>query len=541
MPGDSSQSVNVGRYLPAAAARTPERVAIVAADGRGGWRRVRYRQLDDRASAIAHGLTSQGFARGETALVMVRAGVELITLTYALFKAGIVPVLIDPGMGLRAFLRCVERTRPTALIGVWLAHAVRSLFPATFASVRRTVRVGGGWPWLGPTLEQLAREGGPHGAFPLADTADAEMAAVLFTSGSTGPAKGAVYTHGNFEAQVRILRETYGFASGEVDLAAFPLFSLFDCAFSMTSVIPELDPARPARCDPAKVIAAIREHGATTAFGSPAIWKRVAPWCLARGERLPGLRRVLIAGASVPPRLIEQLQGLLDPGAEVATPYGATEALPVASIGGREVVGETAARSGQGAGTCVGRPVVGTEVRIVGISDEAIDSWSDVRECPDGEVGEICVRGPVVTRSYHNMQQATLRSKIRDGDSVWHRMGDLGYRDSDGRLWFCGRKSERVETAQGLRYTDCVEGIFSAHPRVSRCALVGVGGAGRQRPVLVVEGEEDPPLARELTGWGHVEAVLFHRRLPVDVRHNAKIDRRTLSRWAERRLGSRWP
>jgi len=538
MTSSTPANVNVARYLPASAARAPDAVAIVTPGRRGGWNRISFRELDERSSAVAHGLRAHGLDRGDLALVMVRAGLDLITLTYGLFKAGIVPVLIDPGMGRQPFLSCVARTRPTAFIGIPLAHALRLVFPSSFASVVSTVTVGRRWLWGGPTLEGLIRDGRRLGPFPPAETTANETAAILFTSGSTGPAKGAVYSHGNFDAQVRLLERTYGFTPGEVDLAAFPLFSLFDCAFGMTSVIPDLDPSRPGTCDPSKVVAAIRENRATTAFGSPAIWKRVAPWCLSRGIRLAGLKRVLIAGASVPPSLIEALHQVIDPEGDVETPYGATEALPVASLTGREVVEETRARSDEGAGTCVGLPVEGTEVSIIQIADEPIVSWADTRECPDGEVGEICVRGPVVTRSYHNLREATVASKIHDGDTLWHRMGDLGYRDPRGRLWFCGRKSERVETAVGPRFTDAVEGIFAAHPKVSRCALVGVGERGREQPVLVVEGKPDPTLAEELRGWGHVEAVLFHPRFPVDVRHNAKIHRRTLKAWAETQLGT---
>jgi len=528
---------NVARYLPEAAARDPHGVAIVAPDRCGGWERVSYGELDTRADAIAHGLVGHGFERGERTLVMVRAGIELITLTYSLFKAGIVPVLIDPGMGRRAFLDCVARTRPTAFIGIPLAFLARLLFPGPFRTVRRQVTVGRRLLWGGPTLDSLARAGRTRGRFQLAPTTAGETAAVLFTSGSTGPAKGAVYSHGNFEAQVRFLAEAYGFVPGEVDLAAFPLFSLFDCAFGMTSVIPELDPSRPGSCDPAKVVAAIQEHGATTAFGSPAIWRRVAPHCLSHDLRLPTLKRVLIAGASGPPALIRDLQAVLGEGGDVATPYGATEALPVSTITGREVVMETAPRSLQGAGTCVGRPAPGIEVAVIRITDEPIAAWAEAEVLPDGEVGELCVRGAVVTRAYDNHPEATRLAKIQDQDGVWHRMGDLAYRDTEGRLWFCGRKSERLRTARGPMFTDRVEGIFLSHPRVSRCALVGAGEPEKERPVLVVEGKEDKALRRELLSLGPIDAVLFHPRFPVDVRHNAKIHRRTLKAWAERQLG----
>jgi olefin beta-lactone synthetase len=529
--------VNVAAYLPEAARRHPERDAIVAA-ARGGWRRLSYALLDHDSDAVAHGMRSAGLSRGERTLVMVRAGIPLITLSYSLFKLGAVPVLIDPGMGLRAFLRCVADTEPTAFVGVPLAHALRLVFRRPFRSVRRHVTVGPRLAWSGPTLAGLMRSAAGLGAFPLADTGDDEVAAVLFTSGSTGPAKGALYTHGNFRAQVEILRETYGFRPGEVDLAAFPLFSLFDCAFGMTSVIPDLDPSRPGSCDPARVVAALREHHCTTAFGSPAIWRRVAAYCAERGDRLPELKRVLIAGASVPAPLIADLRAALPQDGDVHTPYGATEALPVATIAGREVLAETAAATRAGHGTCVGRPVSGTEVRVIRISDEEIAQWSDDLVCPPGEVGEICVKGPVVTRAYLNRDAATRAAKIRDGAAVWHRMGDLGRFDAQGRLWFAGRKAERLRRSGGAMFTDFVEGQAAAEPGVGRCALVGVGPAGAERPVLVVEGPENPALAERLLRRVAVERVLFHPRFPVDVRHNAKVHRLRLKAWAERRLGA---
>jgi acyl-CoA synthetase (AMP-forming)/AMP-acid ligase II len=285
------------------------------------------------------------------------------------------------------------------------------------------------------------------------------------------------------------------------------------------------------------VVRAIEGHACTTAFGSPAIWRRVVPYCLERGIRLRTLRRVLVAGASVPPSLIRQLHGVIADGGDVHTPYGATEALPVATIAGREVVGETAAASREGRGTCVGRPVDGTTVRIIRIDDGPIPAWSDDLALPRGEVGEVCVKGPAATRGYLNRPEADRLAKIVEGDTVWHRMGDLGYLDAQGRLWFAGRKAERVRTADRVLYTDLVEGMASAED-APRCALVGVGAPGAQRPVLVVEGREDAALAARLRGRLPVEAVLFHPGFPVDVRHNAKIHRGVLAAWATSRLAS---
>ncbi len=522
--------INIARHLPAQASARPDQPAVIA-----GERRVSFRELDQLSDRYAHALHAAGIRRGERTLLMVKAGVDLIAVTYAMMKAGVVPVLIDPGMGVKAFLRCVKDLAPTAMVGIPLAHALRVAFPGSFASVTKHVTVGRRWFWGGPTLAGLATNGAP---FPIAETADGDEAAVLFTSGSTGPAKGVVYTHGMFEAQVVALLDTYGFRPGEVDCAAFPLFSLFDGALGMTSVIPDLNPSKPGTCDPAKVVAAIRDNHCTTAFGSPAIWRRVAPWCIANGVKLPELQRVLIAGAPVPPLLVEQLHQVI--GGDVETPYGATESLPVANITGREIVGETAAKTLAGAGTCVGRPAAHIDVRIIRITDAPIPEWSVELVVPDGEVGEICVKGPVVTHTYANRPEATAGAKIRQGDATWHRIGDLGYRDESGRIWFCGRKAERVRTTSGELYTDRVEGVTNGYAGPGRrTALVGVGEPGEQRPVLIVEGKPDDALAKRLQAKAPmVEAVLFYDAFPVDVRHNAKIHRHTLAAWAAERVGT---
>lgn len=512
--------MNVADLLSEAASRLGDRLAI--ASDRSG-ERVSFAELDRRSSAIARGLDAMGVEPGERVLMMVRPGVEIIALTYALFKHGALPVLIDPGMGRAGFLRCVQSMAPTAMIGIPAAFVARLLFPGSFASVRRQVTVGRRWLWGGETLARLEATPGEGGR---RDFRPDSPAAILFTSGSTGPAKGVLYTHGMFSAQIQSLRDTYGFGEGEVDVAAFPLFSLFDAALGMTSVIPDMDAARPATARPENIARALREWKATTCFGSPSIWRRAAPWFKEQGLRFPGLRRVMIAGASVPGSLVETLLEAL-PDGDVGTPYGATEALPVACVWGRESVADFFPRTREGAGTCVGRPAAGIEIRVIAISDEPIARMDEARICPPDEVGEICVAGPVVTETYVERPDATAAAKIREGDRIWHRMGDLGRLDAEGRLWYCGRKAERV----GELYTECVEGIYNADPRVGRCALVGPHG----EPALVVEGREDPELAQAILADGRVRRVLFHPRLPVDARHNSKIHRQELRVWAESR------
>lgn len=517
----------------------PGRTAVVDPDGR----RTSYAALETRVRRIAAGLAELGLARGERALVFVPPGSALVALFHALLRLGAVPVVIDPGMGRRALLDCVRRVRARALVGVPRAHLARALFPDAFRTVELAVTVGRRAGWPGTTLAALEGRRGEEPALPAPRPEDA--AAILFTSGSTGPAKGVSYTHGMLAAQAALLERLYALEPGEVDLACFPLFALFDHALGMTSVFPPLDASHPARCDPAAIHAALERERATFAFGSPAIWTRVLAWSLRRGARASTLRRLTVAGAPVAPRLLHGLGELLPPGGEVHTPYGATEALPVTSLSGAELRAGLDARCERGEGTCVGRPVPGVLVRLVRITDEPLDALAP---CSDGEAGEICVRGPIVTPGYALDEGATRAARIpgAPGEAAWHRMGDVGRFDSDGRLWLLGRKSHRLETADGAFLPVPLENVCNTVAGVRQSALVGVGARGGERACLVVELEPGARRravrhalerrAREADVGPPLAGVLFRRSFPVDVRHNAKIKRGELKRWAERKL-----
>jgi len=281
-------------------------------------------------------------------------------------------------------------------------------------------------------------------------------------------------------------------------------------------------------------------------FGSPALMRVLAE----HGEALPTLRRVTSAGAPVPAEVVARMLELLPVNAQFWTPYGATECLPVAVIEGRELL-SLRTRIEHGAGTCVGRPVAGNEVRIIGIDDAAVEHWNDALPVASGQVGEITVAGPSATDSYFNRDAATRLAKIRetmpDGSArIVHRMGDLGYFDSDGLLWFCGRKTQRVVVdADTTLCTEQVEPVFNTHPAIARSALVGVGAKSAQTPVVCFELKPDvkvdiAEIADELRyiGEGFVHAgkvkIFLHypNPFPVDIRHNAKITREVLAAWA---------
>jgi len=535
---------NVSLALRTAAGRHPERCSVRTFGRRSeSWS---FEQLERRVDSLAHALAALGLRRGERSSLLVPAGPLLIALFHAHLRLGAVPVLIDPGMGRRALLDCIERSAPRALIGVARAHWARRLWPRAFRSVELAASVGRSPAPAARSLAHLEGAGGGR-AFEAASVGPDDVAAVLFTSGSTGPAKGVVTTHGQLSAQLAALRSLYGLAPGLIDCACFPLFALFDNALGMTSVFPDMDFTHPARCDPARVHAAIEASGAGFAFASPAVWTRVAAWARTRGARFSRLERVTLAGAPVAPALVGELVALLPPGGRVHTPYGATEALPVSDVDDRELA-TLRPRIEAGAASCVGRAAPGIELALIGITEEPIERWSEDLRLEPGAPGEVCVKGPVASREYLHDLAATRAAKIPDpAGGVWHRMGDLGQLDDQGRLWILGRKSQRLETARGTLFPVPLENLFDATPGVARSALVGVGPRGAERPHLVVEAARGVR-RRELVGAleqrgrlleesSRVEGYLFRRSLPVDVRHNAKIRREELKLWAEERVG----
>lgn len=540
-----NESTNIAHALTRQAEAQPEAVALIMPLKRSGdgWvdRRWTYRELDELTDRLAAGLQAKGIGKGTRVAFMVPPSLEFFALFFALFKAGAVPVLIDPGIGLKPLKVCLGEAEPEVFIGVTRAQVARMVLGWARGSIRRTITVGPRPLWQGLRYTDLLTTRVED--FEPPRVAGDDEAAILFTSGSTGIPKGVVYRHRMFAAQVELLRETFGVRPGEVDLPTFPPFALFDPALGMTSVIPIMDFTRPAKADPDMLVSLIETYGVTHLFGSPALMNTLGRHLEANGLRIPGVKRALSAGAPVPPAVIERMHAALDPWSDIHTPYGATEALPVATVAGRELVGELSDGNRSGKGVCIGRPLAANEVRIIPISDEAIDLTEYAGEVADGEIGEICVAGPTVTDTYWKRERQTREAKMTDSRGrIWHRMGDLGWMDVEGRLWFCGRKSERVVTPEGTLYTECVEGPVNAVDGVFRSALVGVGEKGRQEPVIIVEPEVGADRSsveaavREVLSrhWltREIRRVLFKDAFPVDIRHNAKIRRQQLAAWA---------
>ncbi|MCB9676958.1 MAG: AMP-binding protein [Alphaproteobacteria bacterium] len=538
---------NVASHLRRHAAERPDQPALLYpspayTDASPAWDRLTYREFDARSDAYARGFASAGVKQGDRVLMLMKPQMDLWVVLFALFKIGAVPVILDPGMGRKALLACIEQIGCRVMIAESILHALRTtFFRKPFAAAEVFVTVGPKIWWGGVTLKQCLEEGGEP--FPLAECGEMDDAAIAFTSGSTGTPKGVGYHQGMWDTAVDAIREMLDVKAGDVSVQAFAAFAIYDLCWGHTAVIPKFDLSKPASAPPAAMVAAIQAHQAKMAFGSPIIWRRVGPYCEQNGIQLHSLDRALTTGAPTPPDMVRQFAGILREGVEFHTPYGATEAIPVSHIGSRELLEDCVAETARGAGTCVGHPAKGVEIRIIEVTDADIPAWQDDLQVEPGQIGEIVVRGGQVSVEYKESPEGNASSKIRDGDTVFHRMGDLGYLDAKGRLWFCGRKSHRLQTADGMLPCVPVEGIYNEHPDVFRTALVGVGAPGREDPVLCVEmqpGKSWGPavqgdlekLAAGTKYEGVVKRFLPHPGFPTDARHNSKIRRGDLKVWA---------
>ncbi|MBB5911855.1 acyl-CoA synthetase (AMP-forming)/AMP-acid ligase II [Nocardia transvalensis] len=542
----------------AVVASDPDREAVFSASGRTGaglpeYRPLTYRELDAWSDAIAERLSAAGVSSGTRTIVLVLPSPELYAIMVGLLKIGAVPVVIDPGMGLRKMLRCLQAADAEAFIGIPQAHAARVLFRRYFRRVRVPVTVGRRWFWGGATLRGWGRT--PEGPLPHRDPApDDDLLLIAFTTGSTGPAKAVELTHGNLSAMVDQVDAARDRVPPGTSLITLPLVGVLDLLLGSRCVLPPLIPSKVGSTDPAQVADAIVRFGVRTMFASPAVLIPLLRHLESSGTELPTLRSIYSGGAPVPDWCIAGLREVLDPEVRIFAGYGSTEALPMSTVESRELADGLVDRAHRGEGTCIGRPAHRVRARVVAVTDDPIPTWADAEARAGeldstGNIGELVVAGPNVSTRYYWPRSANATGKIADGDVIWHRTGDLAWIDEQDRIWFCGRKSQRVVTATGPLFTVQVEQVFTVVPGVARTALVGIGERGAQRPVLCVElepGADQAAVALALKARGAefdltapVSEFLFHPSFPVDIRHNAKIGREQLAEWAAEQTGAR--
>jgi len=511
------------------------RDAVVEMGAEGVKASISFADLDRTVRMVAAGLAAHGVRKGDRVALLVPPGIDLTVALYACWLIGAVVVVADAGLGARGIGQALKSADPDYLVGIPRAlGAARALmWPGRRISAKRMPSASMRALGVETTLPQLQAIGETSPSPEPPRTEDA--AAVAFTSGATGPAKGVAYRHAQLDAQRVALAALYGIGQQDRLVAAFAPFALFGPAMGIPSVVPDMDVTSPGSLTADALGAAVEAVGATLVFASPSALANVVATAgglsQSHREAFKDVRLLLSAGAPVPAEILRSCLDLM-PNAEAHTPYGMTEVLPVADI---TLDGIDAA--GEGDGVCVGTPLPTVEVAIDPIDTAGVPtgSWSVDPEV----VGEVCIRAPHMKDGYDRLWRTQDLSATPTG---WHRSGDMGRFDTEGRLWIEGRLVHAVSTPSGVVTPISVERRLGRVAGVRRAAIVGVGPRGTQQVVAVVETDE--PVRRaslatlELvdslrTSAGiDIAAAFVVPHLPVDKRHNAKIDRSALAAWA---------
>lgn len=523
--------MNLTEILQHHARQYPQEIAIVDRI-KCGRRQTSYAELDRVVGQVALMLRQSGLRAGDPVLLFHPMSLELYMALAALLRNGMTAMFVDPSAGREYLNRCCELLPPQGLIASSKAHWLRLISPA----VRRIPNkwsIGGRVPFAEP-LEKAAHLEGDH---TICSCRSETPALASFTSGSTGEPKAAIRTHGFLLAQHRAIEASLMLRPKEIELVTLPIFVLANLASRVTSVIADADLRRPADIVAEPVVNQIQEQQADRTAASPAFLERLVDCCERKSMVLPSLRKIFTGGGPVPPRLLDQLQGVA-PHAEITVVYGSTEAEPISTLPTRGLDREDAAAMSSGKGLLVGRPVDSLEVRVMqdrwGETVGPLSSTAFARLCrTPGEAGEIVVSGDHVLDGYLH-GQGENENKFQVGQSRWHRTGDAGYFDDRGRLWLLGRCAARVDDGRGVLYPLGAEQAAMRHPCIGGAAMVSHRG---QRVLVVTlrdpHRQPDLPSLLKSLAFANVDSVRIMKRLPLDGRHNAKIDYPQLHRLLE--------
>jgi acyl-CoA synthetase (AMP-forming)/AMP-acid ligase II len=543
------------------AQQSPDRAALISV-ARKPWgsktvKTSTFKTISDRSERLAVGLKKIGVGEGTLCSYMVPPGEDAMVIALALWRVGAVMVGIEPySHGLRPISKSLARVGPTVFFGPAEAQAAQLAFGWGRGTVKTRIVIDSqklpgsrGPVSLLPGVHSLAKleeNAAPENPQTVEVGADAPML-IGYTTGSTGNPKPMVMTKQNVSAMINGVMAQWQLGSGEeiVDMPTFPIFWIIGLSHGGTTIVPPMDFALhgPGDAKPEWIADAIVSQNVHSMFASPALLTNLVEYCAKEGMTLPSIKRIVSGGAEIQGPLYAAMKPVI-PNGELYSNYGATEALPVAEIDGETVLGETWALSEQGRGLCVGFPLPGVEARIIEIDDDDIATIDDARELPTGEIGELIVRSPHVSDHYYNAPEDMAANKIEDGDTRWQRLGDTAYLDEQGRIWVCGRRSHRVVSGDGLWFALPCEFVFNTHPDVLRTALIGPTRGGEVVPTICVEllpgarssrSEVEADLrkmAEEHDSTRGIENFIFLDKLPVDKRHNAKIDRPELARQA---------
>ncbi|HEV2740236.1 MAG TPA: AMP-binding protein [Candidatus Elarobacter sp.] len=518
--------MNVVEILRARAAAHPQRIALIDAAAQ---RTLTYAELDEASTHVAASVRGRGLRAGETVLLLHPVGIELYAALIGLLRAGLIPAIPPPGATRASLRHCARTHAPRAVLvgGIgWLALAA-------VPSLRHAVRLS---TTLAPLAHDVLHDAALDANGAVEPCGDAAPAMLTFTSGSTGAPKALVRTHGVAHTQVNALSDALGL-DGATSLCTMPMVLLAELAAGATCVLSGVDLRHPGRADAAALAAVLRDYGVARIVASPALLGNLALALRRAHATLPALRLIASGGAPVMPPLARALRAVA-PNARLLAVYGSTEAEPIALLDAADVAPSDHAAMRAGAGLLAGVPCAPGSVAIVPARRGAVfgpfphDDDVERRTLGAGEAGEIVVSGPHVVPHYTDAA-ADATTKIRAGARTWHRTGDLGYYDARGRLWLVGRAAATIDDAHGTLEPLRVECALAYVPGVARSAVAGADGVR----VLVVEPLAGHPLderaVRDALEFARIDRIIV-APVPVDPRHDAKVDYAALERIVRR-------
>ncbi len=517
--------MNVANILDRSLRRSADRAAFTSGVGKSR-RELTFAELAGEIAILAGGLRSRGLKPGDRVLLAVPMSIETYVAMLAILRTGLVVMFIDPAHGAAEVARCLRAYPPTAIIGTRAMLLLRFLSP----EIRRIpVRIVAG-----------SVCGEKHDPAPAQNRSPEDSALLTFTSGSTGEPKAVIRSHGFLRQQLDILNHVACPQPSDINFVAMPMFALLNLANATTSVIPACDMKRPGRANPRVLLAQLRVEDATTIVASPALLERLADYCLRKRQAVPALRSISTGGGPVSPTLAERLSAIA-PNAIIRTVYGSTEAEPIATVINDEISVVDRREMRVGAGLLVGRPVKGCNVKILPIRSGIplgpfSDSEFDSLTLRHGQIGEIVVSGRHVLPGYADPVR-NREVKIEVGAKRWHRTGDAGYFDSNGRLWLVGRCAAAIRDSRGIVYPFQVEYAVGAVRGIRRAALIAEQG----KRVLVIETSareftSDCVKAARCVADKQIDRIVTVRRIPMDRRHDSKVDYPALKRLLEGRF-----
>ncbi len=525
--------VNLAHFLQEQAAIRPHATALL--DGsNGALRRVTFAELERSSAQAASLLRAQGLGEGARALVFHPMAAELYAALGGMFRIGLTALFVDPSAGVEHIDRCCRLAAPSALLATPKAHLLR-LKSGELRRIPVKFATGMGAP--GAVRWSNRKAMAPDET--VVACAPGTPALATFTSGSTGLPKMAVRSHGFLREQHSAVQETLRLGEGDVVLSTLPVFVLSHVASGAATLLPNVDVRHPGRVEAGPLVQQMSDERVTCVEGSPALYERIVRWCADRGAKLTQVGKAFVGGAPVFPDLLRRMQETL-PNATVTAVYGSTEAEPIAHVSLDEIGAEDVAAMTGGAGLLAGAVVSAAQVRIV--PDTVGDPIGPFGEAAfdalclaAGEPGEIVVSGPHVLPGYwqgHGDEETKFRVAVGDSEIVWHRTGDAGYFDARGRLWLLGRCIAKIADRHGVLYPFAVECAAHQHVEVRHAAFVAHNG----RRLLALElyaggrpgGDEGErrlaAVLREELAWAYVDEVRMLSQLPVDKRHNSKVD-----------------